>query len=88
MRWWWTGRGCLEVGVLWLDAPLRRLGYGSRLLRRAEADARAAGCARVELHTFSFQARPFYEKQGYRVFGQLDDYPPGASAYWMVKELD
>ena len=87
MRWWWTGRGCLEVGVLWLDEPLRRSGHGSRLLRQAEEAARAAGCARVTLHTFSFQARPFYEKQGYRVFGQLEDFPPGGAAYWMVKEL-
>ena len=37
--------------------------------------------------TFSFQARDFYEKNGYRVTDRLDDYSPGESFYWMVKEL-
>ena len=33
------------------------------------------------------EARGFYEKCGYRVIGQLDEYPPGGSFYWMRKDL-
>ena len=40
------------------------------------------------LSTFSFQARDFYQRHGYRVVGQLDDYPPGETFYWMRKELN
>ncbi len=35
--------------------------------------------------TYSFQARGFYEKLGYRLAGQIDDYPPGRSYYWLRK---
>jgi hypothetical protein len=39
------------------------------------------------LDTFSFQARGFYEKLGYCVFGTLDDYPPGHSRFYLTKRL-
>ena len=39
------------------------------------------------MDTFSFQARPFYEKLGYRVFGQLPDYPRGQTRYFLAKAL-
>jgi NADH:ubiquinone oxidoreductase subunit C len=29
--------------------------------------------------TFSFQAASFYERQGYALFGVLEDFPPGHS---------
>lgn len=40
-----------------------------------------------QLRTFGFQARGFYEKQGYRVVGALEDYPPGNAMFWMRKDL-
>ena len=79
--------GWLEVNVLWVAEGLRRLGHGRTLLRMAEAEARARGCSHVMLTTYSFQARGFYEKEGYRVVGEMADYPPGAVYYWMRKDL-
>ena len=79
--------GWLEVNVLWIAEGLRRLGHGRTLLRMAEAEARARNCLHVMLTTYSFQARGFYEKEGYRVVGELVDYPPGAVYYWMRKDL-
>jgi hypothetical protein len=38
------------------------------------------------LRTFSFQARRFYEKEGYRVVGELADYLPGETLYWVRKD--
>ena len=67
---------------------MRRRGVGTALLRRAEAEAAGRGCLGAMLDTFSFQARPFYETQGYRVAGELSDFPPGHSLYVMQKRLD
>lgn len=77
----------LEIDDLWLEEALRRRGLGRKLLSIAENEARRRGCTSAFLQTFSFQARGFYEKQGYRVVGQLDDYPPGEVFYWMRKDL-
>lgn len=77
----------LEVDDLWLEDGLRGWGYGRRLLAMAEAEARARGCTRAWVRTFRFQARGFYERLGYRVVGQLEDYPPGSAFYWMRKDF-
>ena len=77
----------LYVDILWVEESLRGQGWGRRLLRQAEAEAHQAGCTRALLDTFDFQARPFYEREGYTVFGTLEDFPPGHSRYYMQKKL-
>ena len=77
----------LFVDLLWVDTPFRRQGLGRRLLRAAEAAARARGCTRAYLDTFDFQARPFYEREGYVVFGTQDGYPPGHRKFYLGKVL-
>jgi hypothetical protein len=41
----------------------------------------------VYLDTFHFQARPFYERLGYQLFGTLPDSPPGGMRYYLYKRL-
>jgi GNAT superfamily N-acetyltransferase len=77
----------LRVAILWLAEPVRRQGYGSQLLLAAEAYTRERGCRHVQLSTFSFQARPFYENLGYEVFATLEDCPVGHREYFMRKQL-
>lgn len=62
-------------------------GYGKKLLEAAEDEAKSQGCRAVFLSTFSFQARPFYERLGYEVVGELSDYPPDHAYYLMTKTL-
>jgi GNAT superfamily N-acetyltransferase len=80
--------GWLELAHLWVSEPLRGQGYGERLLLAAEEEARAHGCRGVSLTTFSFQARPFYEKFGYEVFGEIPDFPAGHAFYVLRKTLE
>jgi len=82
-----TGRGYLHVSVVWVDEGLRGRSIGSRLVEAMEAEASRRGCRNAYLDTFSYQARPFYEKLGYSVFGTLDDYPPGHRRFYMRKHL-
>ena len=79
--------GWLYVHLFFLPEDLRRQGMGAELLRRAEDEARARGCVGAFLDTFSFQARGFYEKQGYSVFGAVPDFPPGHQRFFLSKRL-
>jgi GNAT superfamily N-acetyltransferase len=82
MAWKW-----LSIEWLWVGESLRREGYGSALLAEAEAAARDAGCIAAKLDTYEFQAKPFYEKHGYVVFGTLEGYPADTRTYYMRKAL-
>jgi ribosomal protein S18 acetylase RimI-like enzyme len=77
----------LYIDLMWLKEELRGQGYGRQLLTLAEAEGRRRGATHAHLDTFSFQAPGFYQKQGYTVFGELKDFPPGHTRYYMVKEL-
>ena len=79
--------GWLFVELFWLPEALRRGGLGTRLIRRAEAEAARRGCRGVWLDTYSFQARGFYEKLGYSLFGTLDDMPPSHQRLYLQKRL-
>jgi GNAT superfamily N-acetyltransferase len=72
---------------LYLPQDLRGGGLGARLIARLEAEARARGCIGAWVDTFSFQARPFYEKQGYTVFGSIEDLPPGHARHFLFKRF-
>ncbi|MBL8836968.1 MAG: GNAT family N-acetyltransferase [Alphaproteobacteria bacterium] len=79
--------GWLFIKLLWVDEASRHGGIGRRLIARAEAEAVRQGCVGAWLDTFSFQARPFYERLGYRLFGTIDGYPPGHKRFFLQKRL-
>lgn len=76
------------VNLMWIREDLRGQGYGQRLLALAEAEAQTRGARHAHLDTFSFQALDFYKKNGYRVFGELNDFPQGHTRFFMVKDFD
>ncbi len=79
--------GYLCIELLWLSGAARGGRVGTRLVQRAEAFALQHGYTRSRVETTSFQARPFYEKLGYQVYGVLEDCPPGHTSYYLKKEL-
>ena len=82
-----TAFGWLFVELLFVPESLRGQGIGRDLMHRAETEAVARGCHAAWLDTFQFQARGFYERLGYTCFGELSDYPPGFSRYFLKKTL-
>jgi len=85
--WGETGLDWLHVDLLAVPEPLRGQDVGTALMQRAEAIARDRGCIGAWLDTFAFQARGFYEKLGYSVFGEIPDYPVGGARYFLRKRF-
>lgn len=79
--------GWMHINYFWMVETLRGQGYGTSLIEAAENEARAHGCHHAFVETFSFQARPFYERLGYEVIATLDDYPAGEQQFILKKSL-
>jgi GNAT superfamily N-acetyltransferase len=79
--------GWLFVTALWVDADHRGADIGTELIHAAEVEARARQCVGVYLDTYSFQARPFYQKLGFELFGELSECPPGGAKYYFRKQF-
>ncbi|MEP7380390.1 MAG: GNAT family N-acetyltransferase [Gemmatimonadota bacterium] len=81
------GWGWLHVDLLWVADAGRGRGLGSALLRAAEVQARGRDCVGIYLDSFDFQAPGFYLKQGFSVFGVLEDFPPGSRQTFLSKRF-
>ena len=78
----------LHIEAIVVPAEARGAGIGRELMQRAESLATRNSCVGVHLSTLEFQAKGFYEKLGYTVFGELQDFPAsGGSQYFMRKRL-
>ncbi|HEX4004790.1 MAG TPA: GNAT family N-acetyltransferase [Acidobacteriaceae bacterium] len=85
--WGSTSYGWLHVDMLIVPATLRRQGLGTQLMRMAEEEALRRGCIGSYLDTFDFQARGFYERLGYTLFGALDGMPPGHQRFFLSRKF-
>lgn len=79
--------GWLEIDIVWVDEFYRGKGIGKHLVDYAEHKALDTGAKRAKLNTFDFQAKEFYEKLGYVLYGRLEDYPEGHTLYYLRKDL-
>jgi GNAT superfamily N-acetyltransferase len=77
----------LWIDLLFVPESMRGIGIGRKLMTLAEGEAVRRACRAAALDTFSFQARGFYERLGYSVFGTLDDCPPGHRRFYLTKRL-
>jgi GNAT superfamily N-acetyltransferase len=82
-----TGWQWLHIYWLWVEDTARGRGFGRQLLAMAEGEAIRRRCVASWLDTFEFQARGFYERSGYKLFGTLENYPPGYGRYFLEKRL-
>ena len=80
-----VGSGWLYIVGLWVDEEHRGKGIGEKLLKASEEKAKEKGCNGAYLFSYSFQAPQFYEKNGYTIFGDLEDFCPGHSKIFMKK---
>ncbi|MDO8378799.1 N-acetyltransferase [Phenylobacterium sp.] len=79
--------GSFYIGLVVTPEGARGLGLGTQLMARAEAEARARDCRNMWLDTYAFQARAFYERLGFAVFGQIDGPAPMFPRWFLRKDL-
>ena len=75
------------IELLWLSETTRGSGIGSKLMAQVESYAKSKGFQYIRTETLDFQAKGFYEKLGYQVFGQLPNCPKGHTTYCLKKDL-
>ena len=80
--------GALELLNLWVDDRFRGQRIASALICEAESCARERGCFLSIVATWSYQARPLYEKHGYTLCSTVTDWPKGYDSYYLSKRLD
>lgn len=83
----YTGRGWLFIEMMLVPERLRGRGMAGRLLQMAEDEARARGCTGAYIDTINPQARRAYQRQGYEVFGKLENFTGDFTLTWLKKQL-
>ena len=83
----YTAWGWLYVQWLWVDERLRGQRIATDMLTAAEQEALTRGCHGALIDTFNPIAAKVYERQGYRPFGTLPDFPIGRSRIFLQKKL-
>ena len=77
----------MNIQDLYVEEPHRRDGCGARLIAMAEEEALRRGARLSCVMTFSWQARPFYEKQGYVVYAEISYLDGTHTLYSLKKDL-
>lgn len=77
----------LHIELLWIAEEARGSGIGRGLIAAAEKYAREHNCINAFVETTSWQAKPFYEKNGYRHMATLNDRPKGYASHYLTKAL-
>jgi GNAT superfamily N-acetyltransferase len=72
--------------LLWVENQYRRRGFGTSLLRTAEAESKKRGAVGALVDTYSFQAPAFYRMNGYTAYGQVDDFPEAGMTWFRFKK--
>lgn len=79
--------GWFDLYTMWVQADLRRRGYGAHMLQMAEAEAVKRGCPCIVTEAIGGRMRRFFDRQGYDIFGTLADRPAGHPTYFVRKIL-
>ncbi|MEJ1978891.1 MAG: GNAT family N-acetyltransferase [Acetobacteraceae bacterium] len=79
--------GVMFIDLVYLPECLRGQDIGTRMIRMAEDEARRRGCRTGVLYTMTIQAPGFYQRLGWRVFGEIPCDPPGNSRIFLMKTL-
>lgn len=75
------------LDLLYIDEEYRNRNIGTNLIKEIEKFALKEHLTGVRMETWNFQAKGFYEKNGYSVFGEIKNCPPDTIDYHLKKEF-
>ena len=75
----------LVLEDVFVEEDCRGGGYGGQMMAAAEQEGRTRGARLAVVSTFSWQARPFYEKLDYAVYAEVP-YNNGAYMLYSLKK--
>jgi GNAT superfamily N-acetyltransferase len=78
----------LYTHLLAVNKEYRGKNIGKKLMNFAEQEANKRDIQLLDVGTAEFQARPFYEKLGYKVIYTRKDNPKGYECYTLYKNLE
>ena len=79
--------GILFIDEMFVSEMHRHKNLGSYLIKKVEDEAIELGATLSHTDTFDFQAKDFYIKQGYKIFGVLEDCPKDHKRFYLSKNL-
>jgi GNAT superfamily N-acetyltransferase len=85
--WGRTGMGWLTIELIFVPESLRGRHVAGRLIAEAEAEALRRECHSAWLETLNPRARSLYERLGFVVFGELENFPVGNARTFLRKSL-
>lgn len=77
----------LKIEVLFVKEEYRSNNIGSKLIKEAEEYCKKENLIGMHLTTLDFQAKGFYEKQGFELIAQIKDWPKGITRYELIKYI-
>lgn len=75
------------LDMLYIDEEYRKRNIGTSLINELENFARKENLTGIRTDIWDFQAKEFYEKMGFKLFGELKDCPLGTINYFFEKKL-
>nr|WP_182352897.1 MULTISPECIES: GNAT family N-acetyltransferase [unclassified Legionella] len=73
------------ISEFYVAPEFRKQGIGSILLNKIEEEAKIKGATLSHTDTFDWQAKDFYLKHGYEIFGVIENCPPGHKRFFLKK---
>lgn len=77
----------LDVDILFINEKFRKNRIGSKLVSKAVEYCQKEKLIGMHLYTLDFQAKGFYEKQGFKLIAEIKDWPKGITRYEFIKYI-
>ena len=78
----------LDIDILFVNQNARNNKIGSRLINKAVQYCKDEDLIGMHLYTLDFQAKGFYEKQGFKLIAEIKDWPKGITRYEFIRYIN